>query len=73
MVCKHGKLKNPVGGRRCRKRRSARRSNSRECKYGKLKRPSGGRRCKRRPHGVNPKLVLDWGPMQMSRYRRRRR
>lgn len=52
--CKYGKLKNPVGGRRCKKKpggKGGRKATGRKrrCKYGKLKNPVGRRVCKKRP------------------------
>lgn len=56
--CVHGKLKNPTGRRRCKKRPSGksrtRRSTSKRrtsCKHGMLKNPSGRRRCRKAPRG----------------------
>ena len=55
MHCKYGKLKNPTGNRRCRKRRPGRRAGGRSrttCKYGKLKNPVGKRVCRKKRWSV---------------------
>lgn len=49
--CKHGKLKSPKGGRRCRKAPKRGGSSTKTCRYGKLKNPTGRRVCKKRPGG----------------------
>lgn len=55
MRCKYGKLKNPTGGRRCKKAPKAKAKSGLKggpsCRYGKLKNPIGGRVCKKRPGG----------------------
>lgn len=75
MACKHGYLKSPRAGRRCRKAprngsyRSRSRSRSRRprggCKYGMLKNPTGRRRCRKAPRGTSRRRT--------SSYRSRRK
>ena len=48
-ACRYGKLKNPVGKRRCKKRPSSKGGKGSGCKYGKLKNPVGKRKCKKAP------------------------
>jgi len=48
--CKYGKLKNPSGKRRC-KRKAKHGKAARKCRFGKLKNPTGKRICKRKRGG----------------------
>ncbi len=49
--CKHGKLKNPVGRRVCKKAPKRKASKGPKCRHGKLKNPVKGRVCKKKPGG----------------------
>ncbi len=50
--CKYGKLKNPVGKRRCKKRPSSKGGKRKGgCRYGKLKNPVGKRVCRKKSGG----------------------
>ncbi len=84
MACKNGKLKHPVGGRRCKKSkrnpggwigvaRAARRDQLKaKCKWGPLKHAIGKRICKRRPAKASVSYHKAHSP-SVGRYGRRRR
>jgi hypothetical protein len=56
--CKYGKLKNPIGRRKCKRKphlfgkgRKAARRRTGKCRYGKLKHRIGRRICRKKPFG----------------------